>query len=79
MRGGFEAVAMILYGGASPNVKKVSIMLEEIEQPHEYRAIQLHRGLRAAQPRTQDSGAGRPRRSRAGGERQRGARAPALR
>jgi GST-like protein len=35
---------MLLYGGSSPNVKKVSIMLEELEQPHEYRAINCMRG-----------------------------------
>ena len=35
---------MILYGGSSPNVKKVSIMLEELEQPHEFRAVNCMRG-----------------------------------
>jgi GST-like protein len=35
---------MILYGGSSPNVKKVSIMLEELAQPHEYHAINCMRG-----------------------------------
>jgi GST-like protein len=35
---------MILYGGSSPNVKKVSIMLEELEQPHETVAINCMRG-----------------------------------
>jgi len=35
---------MILYGGSSPNVKKVSIMLEELEQPHEFRDVFVMKG-----------------------------------
>jgi GSH-dependent disulfide-bond oxidoreductase len=33
-----------LYGGSSPNVKKVSIMLEELELPHEYLAVNCMKG-----------------------------------
>lgn len=35
---------MILYGGSSPNVKKVSIMLEELGWAHEFRDVFVWRG-----------------------------------
>lgn len=33
-----------LYGGSSPNVRKVSILLEELELPHDYRQVFVWKG-----------------------------------
>ena len=33
-----------LYGGSSPNVRKVSILLEELEAPHDYRQVYVWKG-----------------------------------
>jgi GST-like protein len=35
---------LTLYGGSSPNVRKVSILLEEVELEHDYRHMNVHGG-----------------------------------
>lgn len=35
---------LTLYGGSSPNVRKVSILLEELELPHDYKMVYVWKG-----------------------------------